>query len=464
MRYRGMKTWLSAIAGLSLILWTGLASAEMPKNVILMISDGMGYNTVKATDYYTGTKGVFESFPVQYGVSTFSAGTPTTPAWGYDPTKAWSDFNYVKSHYTDSASAASALATGVKIYDNVLNIDASGNKLKTITEIAQGLGKASGVVTTVEWSHATPAGMFAHNASRNNYAAIADEMVSSTSPLNVIMGAGNPNYDNSGNYQLTPKDAKYVGGATTWSSLNAGTLNGYMLIQDKAAFEALANTANPSVTKVVGTVEAFETTQQSRVGDPNAAPGVVPLNTNVPSLATMSKGALNVLNKDTDGFFLMIEGGAVDWANHANQLGRMIEEQMDFNASVQAVVDWVNANSSWKDTLLIVTADHECGDLWGPTPGVFNDIVDNGAGKLPGAHFNSGDHTNQLVPVYAIGAGAELLAGYADEYDPVRGLYVDNTEIFRVMTGTAVPIPPSVLLFGSGLVGLGFLWRKPHSA
>jgi alkaline phosphatase len=278
------------------------------------------------------------------------------------------------------------------------------------------------------------------------------------------MGAGNPNYDNSGNFQLTPKDAKYVGGATTWSALNAGTLNEYKLIQDKAAFEALANTANPSVTKVVGTVDAFETTQQSRSGDPKAAPGVVPFNTNVPSLATMSKGALNVLNLDSDGFFLMIEGGAIDWANHANQLGRMIEEQMDFNASVQAVVDWVNANSSWKDTLLIVTADHECGDLWGPTAGVFNDIVDNGPGNLPGAHFNSGDHTNQLVPVYAIGAGAELLAGYADLYDPVRGLYVDNTEIFRVMNGTAAPVPASALLFGSGLVGLAFLRRKPRCA
>jgi alkaline phosphatase len=443
MQCRGMKIWLRVLAGLSLVLWAGLASAGMPKNVILMISDGMGYNTVKATDYYTGTKGAFESFPVQYGVSTFSAGTPTTPAWGYDPSQAWGDFSYKQKHATDSASAATALATGVKIYDGVLNIDTGGNKLKTITEIAQDLGKASGVVTSVEWSHATPAGMFAHNASRNNYAAIANEMVSSASPLNVIMGAGNSNYDNSGKLQLTPKPTQYMGGDATWSALKGGMLNGYKLIQDKAAFEALANTANPPVEKVVGTVQAATTTQQKRSGKPADLknPSRVQFNGDVPSLFTMSQGALNVLNKNPKGFFLMIEGGAVDWASHANQLDRMIEEQMDFNAAVQAAVDWVNANSSWEDTLLIVTADHECGDLWGPTAGVFNDIVDNGPGNLPGAHFNSGDHTNQLVPVYAIGAGAELLAGYADQYDPVRGPYVDNTEIFRVMNGMPVSVP-----------------------
>ncbi|MFZ5448707.1 MAG: alkaline phosphatase [Thermodesulfobacteriota bacterium] len=471
MRYRRMKTWVSALAVLSLILWTGLASAEMPKNVILMISDGMGYNTVKATNYYTGTTPIYENFAVKYGVSTFSAGKPGAPAIGYDPGQAWSNFGYVATpgSMTDSASAATALATGVKIYDNQLNITTTGTPLKTITEIAKDLGKSAGVVTTVQWSHATPAGMFAHNASRNNYAAIANEMLGSTSPLNVIMGAGNPNYDDSGKYQLTPKSANYVGGSATWSALNGGTLNGWTHIQDKAAFEALANNPNPPLDKVVGTFQAYSTAQQSRdaavKGSDPANPSGVALNTNVPSLATMSQGALNVLNKNTNGFFLMVEGGAVDWANHANQLGRMIEEQMDFNAAVQAVYDWVNANSSWNDTLLIVTADHECGHLWGPTPGTFNDVVDNGVGNLPGAHFNSGDHTNALIPLYAIGAGANLLEGYADQFDPVRGLYVDNTEIFQVMNGTAhVPIPASVLLLGSGLIGLGFLRRKQPCA
>ena len=65
------------------------------------------------------------------------------------------------------------------------------------------------------------------------------------------------------------------------------------------------------------------------------------LNSTVPSLATMTKGALNVLDNDKDGFVLMIEGGAIDWAAHANQTGRTIEEEMDFNASVEAVIAWV---------------------------------------------------------------------------------------------------------------------------
>ena len=102
------------------------------------------------------------------------------------------------------------MATGVKIYDGVLNIATDGTtQLKTITEIANDTNKSSGVVTTVEWSHATPAGMYAHNSSRNNVCSIAKEMVSSTSPLSVIMGAGNPGYDDNGN--TATKTAQYVG-------------------------------------------------------------------------------------------------------------------------------------------------------------------------------------------------------------------------------------------------------------
>jgi len=465
MRLRA-KAWLSVLAALTLILWAGLASAAMPRNVILMISDGQGYNTVKATDYWTGAPAVYENFPVKFGMSTFSAGTPGHPAIGYDPGQAWANFNYVSTpgSMTDSASAATALATGVKTYDGVLNLDTHGNPLKTITEIAHDLGKATGVVTTVPWSHATPAGMVAHNAGRNHYEQIAHEML--TSPLNVIMGAGNPDFDDNG--QPAAHKAEYVGGAATWNRLKAGTHRaGWALIQTRKEFEALAANPHPRVTKVVGTVQAHRTTQQARdatMKNPDAAnPSGVAFNHNVPSLATMTRGTLNVLSQNPPGFFLMVEGGAVDWANHNHQLGRMIEEQMDFNAAVQAVVHWVNTKSSWRDTLLIVTADHECGHLWGPIAGAFNEVVDHGPGVLPGARFNSKEHTNALVPVYAKGAGAQLLAGYADQSDPVRGRYLDNTEIFPVMIGKAAAIPDAARLRGSHLVGLGVFMPQPHS-
>ncbi len=106
--------------------------------------------------------------------------------------------------------------------------------------------------------------------------------------------------------------------------------------------------------------------QSNRSGDGYADPFVVPLIDTVPTLEEMTKAALNILDDDPDGLFLMIEGGAVDWASHANQSGRMIEEHIDFDNSVQAVVDWVQKNSNWGETLLIVTSDHETGYLTGP--------------------------------------------------------------------------------------------------
>ncbi|NLG27396.1 MAG: alkaline phosphatase, partial [Chloroflexi bacterium] len=133
---------------------------------------------------------------------------------------------------------------------------------------------------------------------------------------------------------------------------------------------------------------------------------------------------------DRDGFFLMIEGGAVDWASHAHQTGRMLEEMADFVSSVAAVTDWVDTHSSWRETLLVVTADHETGYVWGPgsNPG-WLDLHNNGAGAVPGLMWNTDSHTNSLVPLFARGNGAHVLAALADQNDPVRGAYLDNAEL-----------------------------------
>ena len=422
-----------------------------PKNIIIMISDGCGYNQIAATGYYEfGKLGeqVYEKFPVQYAMSTFSKGMPS-PADSpkepgeYDPASAWSSFGYVNGRTTGSASAATAMSTGHKIYDTVIGLDICYRPLTHLMQVAEARGKATGVITSVAWSHATPAGFVAHNVSRDNYAEIASEMIRD-SATDVIMGCGNPWFDDSGQPVGSPNTYRYVGGVDTWKALVDGTaasdadgdgdLDPWTLIQTRRDFQKLAH--GPTPDRVCGVAQVGDTLQQSRAGDAHAGPFVVPLTETVPTLTEMTAGALNVLDNDPDGFVLMIEGGAIDWAGHPNQSGRMIEEEMDFNASVRAVVRWVEQNSSWKETLVIVTGDHETGYLTGPgSDPTWEPIANNGAGVLPGMEWHSDTHTNALVPLFANGVGSDLFSAYADQTDPVRGPYVDNTEIAQLILG-----------------------------
>lgn len=490
-------------------------------NVILMISDGQGFNTVRATDYYVGSPAVYHGTDfIKFGMQTSSANNPL----GYNAKLMASDFNYAKTGFTDSASAATAMYTGVKNYDGTINWTTDGKPLTTFFEQAAQGGKAIGAVSSVQLSHATPGAVYGHNSSRNNYASIGWEGIYGSNPLDgsakndgnnpragnnglydalnyygnlkVLMGAGHGDYTDNGVYNPSVTD-KYVGGSAAWSDIKDDLPpNGWTLIETKDDFEKVAaGTLNPD--KVLGIAQVTGTLQQSRS---NPAGDFDPLNTHVPTLETMTKAALNVLDNSPNGFAVMIEGGAVDWANHANQLDRMLEEQMDFNLSVKAVVDYLDANTNgnnWTNTLLIVTADHETGHLWGDdTPGSFFDVngnwtydvgidyahvKNNGKGELPGAKFNSGNHTNALVPLFARGAGAELFADYVEGTDPYmvamygldatwNGDYVDNTAIFHVMSKAAgvstgvVPVPAAVYLMGSALVGLVTLRRRSNQA
>ncbi|MEM6649909.1 MAG: alkaline phosphatase [Pseudomonadota bacterium] len=481
------------------------------KNIILMVSDGIGFNGWLAADYYQGlagkqsyqTKRPDGTQPVVYGMSHFALnlvddeGKPLESKaqldivggaveQGYDPTTRWKkmenaflgDFatgDDAFRSYTDSAAAGTALMAGRKTSNGRINLDWSGEEeFETIAEIAMKKGRATGAVASVMVSHATPASVVAHNISRGNYAEIFNEMASSG--LDVIMGGGHPLFDVSGR-AVDPVDEtsfQFVGGPDTYASLTSDQgLNGYTFIDQKADFEALA-TGGIRPQRLVGVARTATTLQAARQDLPNADTlSGVAFNPEVPNLATMSRGALNVLSQDKDGFFLMIEGGAVDWMGHANNMPRFIEEQVDFNLAIDAVIEWVEANSSWDETLLIVTADHETGGIWGegtwtnseggpvaatfeenaveaaryhPDEDVFNDFLavqDKGAGVLPGYQFASGNHTNELVPLWAIGAGAEHFAEFARTDVKAaeiwgqpygwNGNYIDNTSVFFVM-------------------------------
>jgi len=430
---RGKYIDNTEIAKTFFTIWDDLYNGKQIKNLIYMVSDGWGENQIKATNYFMGETQAYESFPAKLFMSTYHGmgvmGSENIEEFftSYNSLKAWSDINYINIKPTDSAPAATAMSTGEKTYDGSINKSIDMLSLKTLTEIAKEKGKAAGVISSVEFSHATPAAFGgAHNLSRNNYVEIANEMLSSQ--IDVIMGTGHPDYDDNGRMR-TDKNYSFIGGEATWNALKSGTLNNWSLMDDKDELIEIVNGINVP-NKLLFVAKAATTLQQARTGDTQVV-NEDNLNMSVPRLVDMTKASLNVLGRNDNGFFIMIEGGAIDWACHANQKGRLIEEQNDFNKSVDAVIEWVEQNSSWDETLLIVTGDHETGYLGGESNQDLGlaSIEDNGEGQIPGMKFYSGGHTNQLVPFYAKGIGAEELIRLSGDHDMKRGYYIDNTAV-----------------------------------
>ncbi len=147
--------------------------------------------------------------------------------------------------------------------------------------------------------------------------------------------------------------------------------------------------------------------------------------------------ALNIFSRNREGFFLHVEGGAIDWAGHRNNSPRLIEEHVDFDNTVEAVIAWIEEHTSWDETLLVITGDHETGYLTGPGSGpdarpMWQPIENRGKGVLPGMEWHSGGHTNQLIPLFAKGAGAERLRDRVIDIDPERGPSIHHIDIGKV--------------------------------
>lgn len=468
------------------------ASRAQPKNVIIMINDGASAGTWEMSSYWQ--KGVkandldsYKDLPVRMGMTTFPLNTSLTPTndaaprVSYDASKAWdatvgasetSDgyaaaiegYKYLKKNYTDSAAAGTALSTGTKTYNNAINYDNFGKPLEYITQIAKAQGKATGVITTVQLSHATPATFAAQNLSRKNMTAIAADMLSNGN-VDLLMGTGHPDYDGNG-VSVVGLDASACAantacktpydtiGKTEWDALKAGTLapkgatQPWTLLEAKSSFEALA-AGNLSVNgPLVGIPRVRWTLQQGRdkavVGADAAQPSGIKMIQTVPDLATMSRGALNHLGKNKNGLFLMIEGGATDWAAHANQTGQLIEESSDFDRAVVAVKAWVEKNSNWDETLLIITTDHGNALPLSPSSDTvaFDQVRNPGTATQPGVRYWSTNHTNEVVRLWARGKGSDKFSSYVKGKDAnfakvighnTDGSYIDNTDVFKLM-------------------------------
>ncbi|MGH1978505.1 alkaline phosphatase [Rothia sp. L_38] len=447
----------ASCAAASLLLFTDAyapAQAESatstPKNVIVLIGDGMGYNyldlynayTTGKVHYQVETGGDHKAISATLLNSAYSGSgfqswnrlsmqTNWAEGPAYDPNAAWANFDWVKNSPTDSAAAGTAMATGVKTYNAGIGVDVNEQTVENLSERAKSLGKSAGVVSSVQYSHATPASFSAHSLSRNNYLEIANQQVYGT--MDVVMWAGHPWYNND-HQKISNPSYRYISEAD-YTALSTGATD-FTFVEDDAAFEKLTTGDTPD--RVFGIAQVATTLQQARsdAATPN----------DVVDLPTMTQGALNVLDNNSEGFFLMVEGGAIDWTGHANQTQHALEETTDFFKAVDAVNAWVEQNSSWDETLVIVTADHETGYLMGDPEGGFNPMVPQGIGQYPTHSWNSGDHTNMLVPFFSKGAGAAELEAATVGRDQVRGRYLDNTSLANWLLDTkwvasAEPIP-----------------------
>ncbi|MBL6080792.1 alkaline phosphatase [Belnapia sp. T18] len=441
------------------------ASGSGPiKNIIVMVADGGGFNTLEATRQYLGDArggpvgelaidgdGFVEVAQSVYPLDTRSeplpapAGLLQNPATVYSPeqnydftpvegenadgfTRGFDGYDWNRGTAPDSANTMTSMMTGVKTYNNAVNVDGAGDPLLTLAEAANAEGKATGVVSTVQFSDATPAaGGGAHNVARSNRTEIAEEMFKA-GVLDVIGGTGNPDYDDDGQ---PVAEARYDWvGEDVWTALKDGTFrsddgSSWELLQDRADIQA-AGSGDPTDDRLAMIAQAFTGTNFYRAdGDPeNEKPYDVPRLESSPTLTELSQAALNKLGTDDDGFYLTIEGGGVDRAMHGNNFGRMIEEYVDFDAAVKSTIDWVNSEESaatFEDTLLIVTADHDH-LLFGPEGETipYQRVQEDRDGDgVPEYQWFGDSHSNQLVPLYAFGAGAEGVAALADQKDAV---------------------------------------------
>jgi alkaline phosphatase len=342
-------------------LCLSVAQAE-PKCVLFFIGDGMGFEHVRAGGMYAyGAAGTlcFESFPYQGEMTTHSA----------------------DSAVTDSAAAGTALATGVKVNNGVVSMAYPGDhsELPTMLENAKAQGKSTGLVTTVFVTHATPATFGAHEPSRLNYAEIANDYLTQTRP-NVIFGG-----------------CSYMSGAAA---------AGYTVVTNRSQLAAYYDA--PPDTMLSGQFGSGGHMPYEADYDYDSG--------TIPRLSEMTSTALSILDNDPDGFFLMVEGGRIDHACHANA-SKFADEVVEFANAVQVGVDWATACG---DALIIVTADHETGGL----------IVlgNNGPGIYPDVWWATMEHTATNVPIYAWGENAQGISGV-----------MDNTELFAVVTAPNTP-------------------------
>ncbi len=328
---------------------------KRPKNIILMIGDGMGLSQITAGMYINGNKLNLEQFLYIGLIKTYAAD------------------NLV----TDSAAGATAFASGLKTYNGAVGVDKNKQPVSTIVEDAEKEGMSTGLVVTSSITHATPACFYAHQPSRTMMEQIAADLFNSG--VDFFVGGGKKYFDRR-------KDGQDL----------------------LARFQEKGFVISDFITKDFNDL-SIDFNKKFGYFTSDSEP--LPFSQGRDYLVQACKTATTYLSSQEDkGFFLMVEGSQIDWGGHANDSDYIIQEMIDFDNAVGAVMDFAKQDG---ETLVIVTADHETGG-YALNPGSKMDSIT--------AKFTTDGHTAALIPVFAFGPGAELFGG----------IY-ENTAIFDKM-------------------------------
>lgn len=285
------------------------------KNIILLIGDGMGFSYTTGLRYFNhdSKKGLMN--PTIF--DQFFVGTQST--YSLD----------TESNITDSAAAGTALSTGYKTYNGALGLNIDKQAVPTVLEYAKFRGKSTGLVGTSQINHATLAAFAAHHESRDLYNDIADdyldERINGKHKIDVMLGGG----------------------------------TSYFLRNDRNLVEEFVKNRFGYVTNLQ---ELLVNKNEKLLGlfAPIELPKQIDRGPTVPSLAQMTKAALERLQKNPNGFFLLVEGSQIDWAGHDNDIVGAMSEVKDFEAAFKAAVQFALYR---EDTIVIATADHSTGGM-----------------------------------------------------------------------------------------------------
>jgi len=332
--------------------------SSAPKNIILMIGDGMGLTQASAGMYANDNRIAFERVPV-IGLH-----------------KSYSSDNLV----TDSAAGATAFACGKKTYNGAIGVDPDTVACQTLLEYASSIDMATGLVATSTIVHATPASFFGHEALRSSYENIA--------------------------IQLAESDVDFfVGGGKQFFSQR---------IEDSRNLIKEMEAKGRNVEDFFDTpFDKISANPQQQFGYFAANKDPLPVAQGRNYLVPATEVAMDYLDKrdvENKGFFLMIEGSQIDWGGHANKSEYIISETIDFSNAVDKVLDFAERDG---ETLVVITADHETGGYAIAYGSRQDSIIGN---------FTSDYHTGTMVPVYAAGPGSQAFGGIYENtaiYDKV---------------------------------------------